>query len=132
MSKPTTEERRAHPRYLAQLDLQGTPEDGGVVARMVASDISLGGLQCISTADFPEMTRLEVRLMVPLQQNGRSVREPIVLEAVVVRREELSSASGEPRYELALFFAKLENGDRDSLARFIEASRLHSASRTAL
>jgi hypothetical protein len=112
-------ERRVHERTDATLEMQGTPEDGGVVARMVTSNLSMGGLHCVSTANFPEMTRLAVRLMLPLQScNGN---EPLDLEAVVVRQRELQSSAGESRYELALFFTGLDNGLKERLARFLQA-----------
>ena len=99
--------------------MQGTAEDGGVVARMVTSNLSAGGLHCVSTASFPEMTRLAVRLMLPLQACNDS--EPLDLEAVVVRQQEVKSATGgDPRFELALFFTGLENGDKERLSRFLE------------
>lgn len=115
----SVEERRAHKRVDTQLELQGTPEDGGVVARMITSNLSMGGLHCVSSAGFPEMTRLAVRLMLPLPSSPGA--EPVDLEAVVVRRQELAEASnGDPRYELALFFTSLDNGDKARLARYLQ------------
>ena len=117
--KSSVVERRAHPRMRTELEVQGTPEaGGGVVARMVTSDLSVGGLLCVSTADFPEMTRLAVRLMLPCEQNG-SDTEAVDVEAVVVRREAIRSVSGEPRFELALFFTNLRNGAREQLTRYL-------------
>ena len=94
MSKPGEKERRAHPRHEATLDLQGTPGDGGVVCRMVARNLSLGGLYCTSSTDFPEMTRLAVRLQLPRKGVSDAGTEPVELEAVVVRREELTASTG--------------------------------------
>jgi len=112
-------ERRANPRISAVFSLHGAPEDGGVVARMQAADLSLGGLRCTSSADFPEMTRLAVRLELPINGNGQS--EPVDIQAVVVRRKEIASMTQrEPRYELALFFTALEDDTRDRLARFLD------------
>jgi len=79
---------------------------------MTASDLSLGGLYCSSTRDYPEMTRLAVRLRLPSDA-------PIDVEAVVVRRERRASVSGEGRYELALFFTGMSDGARETLARFL-------------
>jgi hypothetical protein len=112
------DERRAHPRVAAELELQGSPEDGGVVARMVTSDLSMGGLYCVSTADFPEMTRMAVRLMLPGNGNGSSAC-PLDLEAVVVRRVRLNASNGDPRFELALFFTHLEDDARKRLQKFL-------------
>jgi hypothetical protein len=114
----TAAERRKHPRHTKKVEVHGTPDSGGAVARMVTNDLSMGGLHCVSTADFPEMTRLAVRLMLP-QKNGAGVL-PVDVEAVVVRREEFAAANGDPRYELALFFTHVENGTRERLARFLK------------
>lgn len=83
---------------------------------MVASNLSLGGLYCTSNDDFPEMTRLAVRLMLP-SKNGNT--EQVDVQAVVVRRSELQASTGNPRYELALFFTDMGNRARECLARFL-------------
>lgn len=110
-----TTERRAHARYDKTFELHqlGAPEVA--VARMVARNLSLGGLYCTSTRAFDEMTRLAVRLMLP---NG-SETDPIDVEAVVVRARRLSSPLGDQRYELALYFTSIEDGQRERLARFL-------------
>jgi hypothetical protein len=113
----TAAERRKHPRHTKKVEVHGTPDNGGVVARMVTNDLSMGGLHCVSTADFPEMTRLAVRLMLPPRNGGSAV--PLDVEAVVVRREEFASANGDPRYELALYFTNVHDGTRERLARFL-------------
>jgi len=100
--------------------LQGSPDAGGIVARMVTNDLSMGGLHCISTTDFPEMTRLAVRLMLPLKNGNGETNEPVEVEAVVVRRQEFDSSGGAPRFELALFFTSIANGARDRLSRFLD------------
>ena len=113
-------ERRAHQRVDTTVQVQGTSQEGGVVARMVANNLSLGGLYCTSSADFPEMTRLAVRLMLPLGEGEPPELEPLEVEAVVVRREERIAASGEPSYELALFFTGMDETARQRLASFVE------------
>ena len=112
-------ERRTHPRTATELELQVTPEKGGVVARVVARNISMGGLYCMSKADFPEMTRLEVRLMLPLRNGHRGDSEPLDVEAVVVRRREVPSSNGDPRFELGLFFTNLDDSARETIKRFL-------------
>ena len=112
-------ERRVNPRVSAVFDIQGTPGDGGVVARMVGADLSLGGLRCTSTADFAEMTQVAVRLLLPIDGDGQS--EPVDVNAVVVRSSEIASATrDESRFELALFFTGLEDDAKDRIARFLK------------
>jgi hypothetical protein len=87
---------------------------------MTANNLSVGGLYCTSSADFPEMTRLAVRLMLPVERGNPAETAPLDLEAVVVRREQLESYSGgEPRYELALFFTRVDDDARQRLSSFV-------------
>ena len=117
MSKIATD-RRAHRRIQASFPIQSVPETGGTLARMVAQDLSLGGLRCSSTADYPEMTRLAVTLLLPLDGNGEAV--PVDVEAVVVRRAAVApSVTNEPRFELSLFFTRVDDTARDRLASFL-------------
>lgn len=111
----TITERRSHARFPFQLDIEGPHDAHGTAARMVSSDLSLGGLQCSSSHDYPEMTRLGVRLQLP---NGRG-SEAVDVEAVVVRRREVASSTGSPRFELALFFTAMSDDARERLARFL-------------
>ena len=83
---------------------------------MVASNLSRGGLYCTSQADFPEMTRLAVRLLLP-NETGDS--EPLDLQAVVIRRNEVQSPAGNNSYELGLFFTSMDQAARDGIAAFL-------------
>ena len=112
-------ERRAHRRIDTTIEVQGTAEEGGVAARMVASNLSAGGLYCTSSADFPEMTRLAVRLELPLNGDPGGEYRALDLEAVVVRREEVRSSSGEPRYRLGLFFTRIDDDARRQLDHYV-------------
>lgn len=118
MSTIQPDERRAHTRYATQIQVQGTPEDGGVVARMISSNLSVGGLACVSTANFAEMTRLAVRMMLPLKGCDEDFA-PLDVEAVVVRSEEIGSATGSQRFELALFFTQMEEEVKEQLRQFL-------------
>jgi hypothetical protein len=112
----TTVERRTSPRKARSFQVHGRA-DAGELARMTARDLSLGGLYCTSSADFAEMTRLAVTLMLPDGQD-----QPLDLEAVVVRRKEVNGvATGRPRFELALFFHALTEAQRSRLALFLES-----------
>ena len=117
MNKGTTE-RRSVARFPRTFELEGRLEPEGDVARMVATNVSVGGLYCTSPIGFDEMTRLAVRLMLPLKSGGVAV-EPVDLEAVVVRQRELSSPNGEARYELALFFPNLEAPHREQIKQYL-------------
>ena len=114
------EDRRAHPRHATELQVQATPETGGVVARMVARNLSAGGLYCTSSANYEEMTRLAVRLMLPIRGSRNGDTQALDVEAVVVRRRELpESGAGEPRYELGLFFTSIDDESRERIVDFL-------------
>jgi hypothetical protein len=66
------------------------------------------------------MTRLAVRLMLPGGDDKPDLPQPVDVEAVVVRREELPSVNGDPRYRLALFFTKVDDDARKRLAGFVD------------
>jgi hypothetical protein len=112
---PTTVERRSHARFSHSIDIEGPPDSHGTAARMVASDLSMGGLHCSSSQDYPEMTRLSVRLQLP---NGART-ETLDVQAVVVRRTELASSSGAPRFELGLFFTGMSDDAKERLQKFL-------------
>jgi hypothetical protein len=121
LSKTSGKERRAHERHDTELTVHGSPDEGGVVARMVARNLSLGGLYCTSTTDFPEMSRLAVRLMLPMNNgNPKEELQPVDLEAVVVRREEIPGRTGKPRFDLALFFTNIEDGTRGQIQCYLD------------
>ena len=119
MSDTSVKDRRIHERHSTEIKMQGGTQEDGVLARMVARNLSLGGLYCTSTTDYPEMTRLAVRLMLPVEGNGHT--EPIELEAVVVRRERLPEAiNGDERFRFALFFTEVEAEARERLKRYLD------------
>ena len=116
------DERRVHPRYPKSFELTGAPAAGGTTARLIASNLSLGGVYCTSDRDFPEMTRLAVRLMLPSRNGHSADLEPLDLAAVVVRRKKLLSVTNRDRFELALLFTSLNAFQRDRIAYFLHAS----------
>jgi len=116
-------DRRAHPRYERELEIESGNGSGVVLARMLSRNLSIGGVSCISSQDIPEMTRLSVRLMLPQSPTPDAVVEPLDVEAVVVRRRPVDSPSGgNERYELALFFPKLEAQQKRRLRDFLGGS----------
>lgn len=111
-------ERREHARYPRTFELTGPDNGEGIPARMVATNLSLGGLYCTSDVRFDEMTRIGVTMMLPLGRTSET--EPVSAEAVVVRHRRVPSSAGDDRFELALFFTKLTDGDRGKLERYLK------------
>lgn len=109
-----TTERRSHARFERTFEIQQIGE-GGVVGHMVARNLSLGGLYCTSTRAFDEMTRLAVRLMLPID----GATESLDVEAVVVRKRAVASPEGPHRFELALFFTRVDDDQRRRLSQYL-------------
>lgn len=103
------DERRAHPRVVRAVEVHGLPEAGGEPICLEPANLSLGGVYCTSNREFPEMTRLAVRLVL----DGDATR-PIEAGAVVVRHARTAE-----RFELALLFTDMAPTDRLRLARFL-------------
>ncbi len=112
-------ERRKHLRYRTELKVHGATEDG-VVSQMVTKDLSQGGFFCSSAADFPEMTCLSVTLSLPMPDGADP--EPVMTEAVVVRRDELPSSAERPRFMLALFFTSFKADGYEVLQQYLANS----------
>lgn len=110
-------ERRRNQRYPRNFALTGIDSSREVHTRMIARDLSLSGLSCTSDVCFDEMTRLALRLMLPLDPAAEP--ETIELEAVVVRHRPIPSNNGESRFELALFFTGIQADTRDKLRRYL-------------
>ena len=109
-------ERRAHKRIEHTIEFEGIHGEQNAVARMVASNLSLGGVYCTSCTDFPEMTRLGVRISLPDNKE-------LNVEAVVVRRRSLPSPSGGgDRYELALFFTSITDEQKTMLSGYLQST----------
>ena len=109
-------DRRAHERIDHTIEFEGLHSEHNAIARMVASNLSVGGVYCTSCTDFPEMSRLGVRMALP--HNGN-----LEVEAVVVRRRELPSPSGgDDRYELALFFTSITEEQKAMLSSYLQAT----------
>jgi hypothetical protein len=98
--------------------MEGVPDAGGVFAEMQTENLSVGGVYCSSSQDFPEMTKLAVRLRLPMNDRRLSVAT-VEAEAVVVRRELVRAADGDPQYRLALFFTNMDDRSSDLLTDYL-------------
>ena len=86
MSKSGSE-RRAHRRVAARFALSGTP-DAGHVARMVASNLSMAGLQCTADAAPIVAAALDRGLLV----NRTAATVVRLLPAYIVTETEIDEA----------------------------------------
>lgn len=103
-------ERRLHPRYTAPGRIELAVGDGEAA---VLKDISLSGVACVSPKAFEEMTVLDVRMSLPVDD------EQVEFQAggAVVRSE----ARPDGGHLVAIFFTHMDEGSRQQLERFLAA-----------
>jgi hypothetical protein len=72
---PTTVERRSHARFSHQFEIEGPQNDNGTDHGSQGRQRPLAGASLFVEQDYPEMTRLAVRLMLPTEAvSKRSTR----------------------------------------------------------
>ena len=116
-------ERRAHERFDQTFTFETGELDDGRKVKLIANNLSLGGVHCTSDVGFQEMSRLAVRLELPTPTTtptDSSAMSALDLEAIVVRTEEVTLPDGNNKFELALLFNNLGDEQRKRLARYLE------------
>jgi len=111
-------EKRTHPRVKDRLTLRSSsPQEGS--HEMATMNLSLSGAQVTAGRFIPLMTRVEVTLMLPPEEGVEARPRPVSMEAVVVRVHPPQIETGAPHYEIGLFFSRMEQRDRNALARYL-------------
>ena len=113
-------EKRSYPRVKDRLTLRSTsPAEGP--SEMSTTDLSLGGAHVVASRFVPLMTRVEVTLLLPPEEGIESGPRPVRAEAVVVRVHPPAPESENEYYQIALFFSRMEQRDRNALARYLSS-----------
>ncbi len=94
---------------------------GEGAAEMATTNLSLGGAHVISRRFLPLMTRVEVALLLPPEDGPGTRPRPVRAEAVVVRVAPSEHSPASERYEMALFFSRMDAPDRTALARYLSS-----------
>ncbi len=122
MARKSTGDQRQHPRISSKLPIISAT-DSHEPFEMESVNLSLGGVYCTTLRQVPLMTRLQVTLHLP-SGNGIDMgpAEPIRAEAVVVR---VTPGEGKNawKFEMALFFSRMEREDRIKLASYLDLKR---------
>jgi c-di-GMP-binding flagellar brake protein YcgR len=117
MSRPN--DKRRHPRVAHRLRVKSK---GREALDLETIDLSAGGLRCSSPVFIAPMTRMAVALVLPDTKGSPGIADQHIHgEAVVVRTEppahEKSNGGG---YRVALFFSRMDEGDRQKLQNFLK------------
>ncbi len=102
---PTEPDRRLHPRYTVQVQIELRQEGTDVPLRLVTTDLSRGGCYVQMMIQLP----LAVRVQATLWLDG----SPIVIQGVVVTRH--------PQFGNGIMFMKFEGEAEQLLRRYLDA-----------
>jgi hypothetical protein len=91
---------------------------------MSTTNLSLGGAQVVTNRYLPLMTRVEVTLHLPPEAGPESRPRPVKAEAVVVRVQPPAPSHKTQSFEMALFFSRMEQQDRNALAHYLSTHPL--------
>ena len=109
-----SEDKRRHPRVAKRIRVRSSAREA---VELETIDLSAGGFSCTAPAFLPPMTRLAVSLVLPA--NHVTPEQTVEGEAVVVRTEPTAAGRTNGGYRVALFFSRMEETDRDKLAKFL-------------
>lgn len=121
-------ERRTAPRAPVNLavELSGQfPDDGNTLASD-SLNLSTEGVYCAVRRFIPPLTRLGLALVLPAYESDERAcaRRVVRCEAVAVRCYPERESSGCEKYEVACYFTRMEDEDREAVAAFLESHAL--------
>jgi hypothetical protein len=120
-------ERRERPRADARLSMrvESAPENEGVQIVTESQNISSSGVYCTSSHYLAPLSKVALTIVLPKLPGGRSAKELIKCEGIVVRCQGLPRKS-ERAYELACMFSGLDERRRNLLDEFVVWRNLQS------
>jgi len=116
MTKP--EDKRRHPRVAQRLRVRSDIREPRLELETI--DLSVGGLRCTAPVFLPPMTRMALSLVLPHTPGAPEEEQVVSGEAVVVRSEPAESGGSDELYNVALFFSRMEDADRQRLQSFLK------------
>jgi len=107
-------ERRRTPRTASRLSMVLSDQTREMATR--TENISASGANCVLTKCLPLMTKLEIRLELPLKPRAKR----ITCRGVVVRVNPPTPSPKQATYQTAIFFHDVSERDRSALDAFIQ------------
>lgn len=98
-------------------------EFNGVVSSL-SKNISQAGMVCRTSRRVDEMTVLDIRFKLPQKKQLCSTKQWVKCSGVVVRCERRSRENVKLPYEVAIFFDKISDNDKNLLAIYCDQSEM--------
>lgn len=85
----------------------------------LSQNISETGVVCRTSRKIEEMTVLDIRFELPKTQNYISPETWVECSGVVINCEKIGAETATLPYEVAIYFDRMSEKDRDLLSRYI-------------
>lgn len=115
---PQLAERRKNQRFQVEpstLDMDR--EDRGTPALL--KNISRAGLGCVCFRPIPEMTLVDLQVLLPALPGATVEGYPFTCKGAVVRCEPLTRGNSRRRWSVAVYFTEMDPENREILERYI-------------
>ena len=114
-------ERRRTTRADARLSMrvEAASENGASPLVTESQNISASGVYCTSSHFLPPLSKVGLTIVLPRMPGGRSAKELIKCEGIVVRCQPAGGKRGDKQYELACMFSDLDAKRRALLTEFV-------------
>lgn len=123
-SRDKRSERRKYPRIEKTLSVTLRGEGFSQVTE--TKNISGSGAYCEVSQPIPELSKLDVILLVPVMRGKKRDFSEIHCTGVVVRSEKILRENGVPKkYFIAIYFTQLRPIDRHTLCRYVSHQMTH-------
>jgi hypothetical protein len=113
-------EKRRYPRLKKRIPLHLSDNQFDTVA--YTRDISQRGALCELNYQIPLMSKLQIKLLLPSQVDGKNTATTIKCLGVVVRSQPIIKDTS-AFYDTSIFFTKLNKSDERKIAQYIEGNK---------
>jgi len=110
-------EKRQFPRVETLLSILLKGDQFSLVSE--TKNISASGAYCKVSKPIPELTKLAVTLLVPVQKGGVLKDQDVYCEGVVVRSEKVIQDNQPDQFFVAIFFSNMSNENREILKAYV-------------
>ena len=86
----------------------------------LSQHISQSGMLCRTSKKIKELTVLDIRLELPIQESADSQPQWVMCSGVVVHCEKKNEEFSKLPYELTIFFDRISERDRNLLEKVVE------------
>jgi hypothetical protein len=111
-------ERRSDPRFDVRLPLRIGIDNSQIATN--TKNLSSSGVYCQVDRFVPVMTKISLKMMIPLIEDGKKVEKNVEAKAVVVRIRPEAADEITNFYQVGLFFTEIADQDREFIKKYLQ------------